>query len=461
MKFKKYNLIIVITLILIPVIFFFLTRPIKTSARNLIFILVDTLRSDHLRCYGYSREISPNIDYLAEKGILFENSLAQSSWTKPSFTSIMTANHPTSVGITGMNDAVIDNITTVTELLKKEGYYTVAFISNPYLGREHGFAQGFDEYHTVFPTNLSVAKINADELNEEVFKWLDKNKNKKFFLLIFYLDPHTPYAPPEPYDKLFSAVSRVSENLWKEKISNPSKDYLNALINLYDGEIRFFDHELGKLFERLKKLNLWEKSLIAFNADHGEEFYDHFWWQHNHTLYEELLRVPLIIYGPGLPEGIRVKAPIQHIEIFPTLFDLLGLDQSDTFTGQSATSLIKNPDKEINKLSYHETYMPGKEFIAARGTKWKIIFNVGKNTYQFFDLKNDPLEKKDLLKSSGGTSSIGLTPEIKKNFQLFKDSLHRLAKQAYKLRHQRRAFRNVKYDQDALRMLEGIGYISN
>lgn len=459
MNIKKTNLIILIILIAIPIFYLFVTRSINTNARNLVFILVDTLRSDHVHCYGYKRNITPTIDYLAEEGILFENSLAQSSWTKPSFTSIMTANHPTSVGITGMNDAIIENITTVSELLKKEGFYTAAFISNPYLGKEHGFAQGFDEYHTIFPADLSVAKINADELNEVVFKWLEKNKSKKFFLFIFYLDPHTPYAPPNPYDKLFSPVSRASENLWKEKIANPTKDYIDALINLYDGEIRFFDHELGKLFDKMKKLNLWDNSLIALNADHGEEFYDHFWWQHNHTLYEELLRVPLIIYGPGLPKGIRVKTPIQHIEIFPTLFELLGLDRSDTFTGQSAVSLIDNPDDEIGKVTYHETYMPGKEFIAARGIRWKIIYSVEKNTYQFFDIKNDPKEKKDLLKGGGGMTLAGLTPEIKENFQSFKNSLHRLAKQAYTLRHKRRAFRNVQYDKDALRMLEGLGYI--
>jgi len=458
---KKNVIFIIIAVVVVLIVVFYINRPLKTPARNLIYILVDSLRSDHLRCYGYNRTISPNIDKLAEDGILFKNSLSQSCWTKPSFSSILTANHPTSVGITGENDAIIDNITTVTELLKKAGFYTVAFISNPYLGKEHGFAQGFDEYHTIFPKNLSEYKINADELNREVFKWLEKNKNKKFFLMIFYLEPHTPYAPPEPYDRLFSPVSRVSENLWKEKIANPSEDYLKALVDLYDGEIRFLDHELGRLFEKMKKLEIWDNSLIAFNADHGEEFYDHFWWQHNHTLYEELIRVPLIIKGPGLPHGIKIETPVQHIEIFPTLFDLLGLKQSPTFTGQPVTDLIRDPETIVNKLTYHETYLPGKSFIATRGIKWKLIYNLEKKTYQFFDLSKDPHEKNDLLVAGGGTSPEYLSPEIRKNFEFFKASLHRLAKQAYKLRHLRRAFRNVKYDQEAMRLLEGLGYIGN
>jgi arylsulfatase A-like enzyme len=458
---KKYAIFIIIAAVVVLIVVFSINRPLKTSARNLIYILVDALRSDHLHCYGYRRTISPNIDKLAEDGILFTNSLSQSCWTKPSFSSIITANHPTSVGMTGMNDALIDNITTVAELLKKDGFYTVAFISNPYLGKEHGFAQGFDEYHAIFPTNLSEYKINADELNREVFKWLDKNKDRKFFLMIFYLEPHTPYAPPEPYNRLFSPISHVSENLWKTKIANPSAEYLNALIDLYDGEISFLDHELGSLFEKLKKLGLWDNSLITFNADHGEEFYDHFWWQHNHTLYEELLKVPLIIKGPGLPHGIKVETPVQHIEIFPTLFDLFGLKQSSTFTGQPVTDLIKDPGNIINKLTYHETYLPGKSFIAVRGIRWKLIYNLEKKTYQFFDLLKDPREKNDLLAADGGASSKHLSPEIIKNFEYFKASLHKLAKQAYKLRHLRRAFRNVKYDREAMRLLEGLGYLSH
>jgi len=458
---KKNAAFIIIAIIAVLIVVFSINRPPKTSARNLIFILVDSLRSDHLNCYGYSRTISPNIDQLAREGILFKNSLSQSCWTKPSLSSILTANHPTSVGITGMNDAIIGNITTIAELLNKAGFHTAAFIANPYAGKEHGFTQGFDEYHTIFAQNPSEYEINADELNREVFKWLEKNKDKKFFLMIFYLEPHTPYAPPEPYDRLFSPVSRASENLWKEEPSDPSEDYLKALIDLYDGEIGFLDHELGRLFEKLKKLGLWENSLIALNADHGEEFFDHSGWQHSHTLYEELIRVPLIIKGPGLPQGVKVKTTVQHIEIFPTLFNLLGLKQSPTFTGQPATDLIEDPDTIVNKLTYHETYLPGKSFIAARGIKWKIIYDLEKKTYQFFDLSKDPLEKNDLITAGGGTSTPNLNSGTRKNFEFFKTSLHRLADQAGKLRSLRRAFRGVKYDREAMRLLEGLGYTGN
>lgn len=455
---RKTRFFIIIGIVIVLSFVFFLRGRVGTSARNLIFILADSLRSDHLNCYNYHRAISPNVDQLAREGILFRNSLAQSCWTKPSLASILTANHPSSIGVTGMNDAIIPNIMTAAEILKKEGFYTVAFIANPYAGRENGFAQGFDEYHTIFPSNPLLYKTNADDLNLEIFTWLEKNRNKKFFLFIFYMDPHTPYAPPEPYDRLFSPESRIMEINQEEMPSSPSEDYIRTVIDLYDGEIRFLDHEIGRLFGKLKSLGLWKKSVVALSSDHGEEFFDHSGWRHGDSLYEEQIRVPLIIKGPGLPEGIEVQTAVQQTEIFPTLFDMFGLKHDPGFTGKPMTDSIRHPEDVVAKLTYHETSLHGKSFIAARGARWKIIYDLEQKKYQFYDLSKDQLEKNNLVRVGDGTYTAVLNPELRKNFEFFKTSLHRLADQAARLRSQRQANREVKYDPDAIKLLEGLGY---
>ncbi len=305
---------------------------------NVLLIVIDTLRADHLGAYGYSRNTSPAIDDLAREGLLFENAVSPASWTKPAVASLFTGLSPLQHRVfTGnkrdeeghvTSDVLAAELLTVAEALRAAGYRTGGFVRNAHLRGFMGFDQGFDLYDA----DLG----EATEIVETFLGWQGSEPTERFFAYLHLLDVHWPYTPPGPFGDLFDApkadLDFNDKETWKRferqvrtgELAAAEAD-VEAMKALYDGEIRYTDAVLGQLFATLRARDLYEDTLILITSDHGEEFLDHGGVSHGHTLYEEMLHVPLIIRGGGL-EPARVAARVELIDILPTILGLVGIE---------------------------------------------------------------------------------------------------------------------------------------
>ncbi len=310
-------------------------------ARNAILISIDTLRPDHLGCYGYGRDTSPNLDKLAARSVRFDRALSVSSWTLPSHASLLTGLYPAEHGVRGELNALPPSANTIGRLLRKDGFDTFAAVSHPYLSRrwgfDNGFAGDFDESEATGSTNHPVASGVVDSAIE----WLDRRSDdRRFFMWLHIFDPHWDYDPPSPYDSLFdpdyqgttegkyvSIKPYIKAVAGYEHPPPLAERDLEHIIALYDGEIAYVDANLGRLFSRLAAAGLDRDTVILVVADHGEEFMEHGSLEgHQWTLYEEVVRVPLIVYVPGLEGGRVVTTVVSTVGVAPTVLDLLGVD---------------------------------------------------------------------------------------------------------------------------------------
>ncbi len=268
---------------------------------NVILISIDTLRADHLGCYGYVRNTSSHISDLATQGVLFKEHIAPAPSTLPSHASMFTSLNPFAHKAEWVTAVPLDStIVTLAEVLRKENFSTVAFTGGGQVSKKYGFDQGFQIYDE---EGGGIAPVLQKTLD-----WLRGNKDKRFFLFFHTYEVHHPYVPPKSYDGLFypeysgklgnniSIEMLKKINKGKQKIDENDRKHIVAQ---YDEEIVYMDEQLNKLFEELKYLKIWDKTLIVFTSDHGEEFNEHgkMGW-HGHTLYDELLKIPLIIRFP-------------------------------------------------------------------------------------------------------------------------------------------------------------------
>jgi len=244
---------------------------------NVFLVVIDSLRFDHLGCYGYLRETSPAIDKIAGEGLMFDRVMSQSSWTKPSVSSLLTSTYPEIHGVKGIKDRLSRHETFLPTILKKFGYVTGCIQTNPFLNAESGFNQDFDFYLELFDKAPGMYKPRINEAINAVFDWVDQFTTNPFFLYLHVLDTHNPYAPPKEFNR-FGDTER----------------------DLFDGEVQFVDYYIGHIRSYLALKGLQEKTIFIITSDHGEEFGEHGHSYHAKHLYEEVLRVPLIISSPAL-----------------------------------------------------------------------------------------------------------------------------------------------------------------
>lgn len=343
---------------------------------NVIVYLLDTLRVDHLGAYDYDRSISPHIDAFASEAVVFDSAIAQSPWTRASVASIFTGLEPHRHGVNGFENKLPGPALTLAELLSSAGYETAAFITNHNVGGEFGFEQGFDEF-SVAPHRRARGSAR---LNERLFAFLrSREPDGPLFLYVHAMDPHAPYAPPESFRSAW-AKDVVQKDLGElknlrkiRKSLKPEDPLVEQIVSLYDAEIAFNDSTFGKLIEELKRLGQYESSLIIFVADHGEEFWDHGVLGHGHTLYSELLHVPLIIKGPGkLTEGRRVSDLVQHIDLFSTILDWAGVDIPPT-EGRSLRRTQSSHGIGAPRSVYSKLDLRGIRGVSVTESDWKLI----------------------------------------------------------------------------------------
>lgn len=329
--------------------FFDVRRP---ASPNVIFICIDALRPDHLGAQGYPRGTSPFIDRIAREGVRFARAYSQESYANASVASFFTSTSPFTHQV--LYDApAVDRLdrsfVTAAELFRNAGYATAAFTFNPHLRSRYGFDQGFERYDDhpeAFDPALPVYEAfeTASRLRAEVGEHVRRQHGRRMFLYLRYRDVHEPYAPPPPYDRLFGpGPARPGAFLRNRFRPQDRQDMLDQ----YDGEIRHTDEQLALLFHDLDALGVLADSLVVINADHGEEFWephagDPGFWSHGRTLYEDLIRVPLILWGRALPARGRVVAqPVANMDILPPL---LGLPRVPGVQGRSLVPCLRDGD---------------------------------------------------------------------------------------------------------------------
>jgi len=310
-----------------------LMRPLDVSELNILFITLDTTRADHLGCYGYNRVETPNIDRLAETGILFKNAICQAPLTLPSHSSIFTGTYPFYHGVRDNGGFYLEpDKITLAEVLKENGMATSAFIGAFVLDSRWGLDQGIDYYYDNFDfakykrISLDSVQREGGEVIEAFFEWFEKNYQKKFFSWIHFYDPHIPYEPPEPYQ------TRYSKRPW----------------GLYDGEIAYVDELIGKVLDKLSERDVLEKTLIVIVGDHGESLGQHEENLHGFFIYDASISVPLIIHFPSSKlGGKKINECVETIDIMPTLLQILGLPLPHEVQGKSLLPFIIEKPPEL------------------------------------------------------------------------------------------------------------------
>lgn len=319
------------------------------NAPNVLLIVVDTLRADHLPAYGYERGSTPNLDRFAEDAVRYEWAFANASWTRPSFASILTGRYASSHGVMGKPDALPDELVTLPEVLQENGYTTAGFVTNFNVAPYFNFQQGFDEYEFLEPAFVlgaddAAAKLllvqamrqtiekmrarsgsvqpgtayqDAETVNRRLFAWLDERpEGEPFFLFAGYMDPHDPYFP-HPYDG--TGYARAANQ-------RPDLSEAPRLRELYDGEITYWDEHFGRLIEELKRRGVYDDTMIVITSDHGEEFGEHGGFWHGTTLYDEQLHIPLYVkYPRNARAGTRTSHWVQLIDLMPSILGEIGL----------------------------------------------------------------------------------------------------------------------------------------
>jgi arylsulfatase A-like enzyme len=388
---------------------------------NIILISIDTLRADHLGCYGYERKTSPHIDAFAESGLIFRNARSHSNWTAPSHMSMFTGLFPSVHGIWEYSDpgTLAPEIPTFPEILQANGYATGAYTGGGYVSARYGFDRGFDIYRSE-----GMFTRNFDRAMRFARKWISTQlkKQQPYFLFLHTYQVHEPYNPPDAYkgfaaeytpiDKLNAddRWSKATIENWPRWIADAASDskFLPTVIGLYDGEIRSVDDGLGRLFEFLKSKNAFENTLIVITSDHGEAFLEHaeFPFGH-HSLFDEILRVPLIMHTPsslGLAAATSLTTNVGHVDLAPTMLAVAGIEvPSGTFQGRSLLSDVK---------AAKATTVKPQDFFAERAAdrhpapSWIVGGDAQKKCSvrnpdtspvdAYFDLLNDPMEAHDL-----------------------------------------------------------------
>ncbi len=386
------------------------------SGPNVIFIVTDTLRADALTTYGGASGQTPHLDAFARDGVLFEQAYSQASWTRPSIASLLTSLYPSVHGAIHKMDMLPDRVLTLAEAFSAAGYWSAGLVTNINVAPIFNFQQGFGEYHYLPPdfyfwatdssTRLAIYKglravrerFGADRMyfynyyqdarvvDDNVTAWIEQSPPQPFFLFIHYMDPHDPFFEI-PYDG--RAVARAST-------PEPPVARRDEMHRLYLEDVSYLDAHLGALFDRLRTRGLYDNSVIAVVADHGEEFQEHGGWWHGTTLYDEQVHVPLIVKRAHEPTpGLRRTDPVRTIDVAPALMVAAGVRQPQAFMGHDL--FRDGPDQWP---VYAEEDLEGNVLTSLRVGDWKVITaNPGNprglRPVELYEVSSDPHERND------------------------------------------------------------------
>lgn len=401
----------------------------ESNPPNIVLISLDTVRQDYLSCYGYNKQTSPATDKLAEDSALFFNTYSTTSWTLPAHISLLTALNCLHHQVYYPQEKMDAQTTTLADILHSHDYTSAAFTGGGYLSSAYGFSKGFDLYQEIkLRGNKAIRFDEAERLAELSVNWLKINSDKKFFLFLHTYQPHDPYANLSPVGKLFLDKNSKWKQLWMESLFEKNgrfntpfleKEKRN-IIALYEGEIRYTDKIFVQpIINELKNLNLYDNTMIIVTSDHGEEFYDHSAWLHDHSLYNEAVKIPLIIKFPySNHKGKKIDTITRITDIAPTILEQLHIKPKPyNFDGKTLFPVLENKEKNdriyIADLALRQ-FRETPDLIATNYKDYKLILN--KNTIspyvkansedfnqmkiELYDIKNDPGETKNLARIS-------------------------------------------------------------
>ncbi|MBN2134681.1 MAG: sulfatase [Acidobacteria bacterium] len=421
------------------------SRKEKPEKPNVILVILDTLRADHLGCYGCKvKDISPNIDSFASESALMENTMSNSSWTLPSHMSLFTSLFPGETGYRksakGYNySRFAENVKLFSEYLKESGYKTAAITGGSYVSSSFGFDRGFSSYYENYE-DMSIAM-------EGTLQWLQNNRDKKFFLFF-----HT-YETHEPYKHSYYLDQAPSSNL-----SANEKTELK-----YNSGIRYADAQFGRLIDWLKKNDLFDNTIIILTSDHGEKFdklkldsLGNYAGTHGFTLYDRVTHVPLIIRGPApFDKPLKIKAQTSLVDIMPTILSSVGIEASQPYRGTDLAELVNSKDKKAERIAFAEATRGRWDRKALRTNDYKFITSADtegmheKPTKELYNLKEDPNEIKNIQDFQKKTV-IAFAKKLEILLNSILDTQRRL-----KIRDTG----ELSGSSDLMKTLEGLGYI--
>ena len=375
-QLKIYSFLILALLIAVVLFTYSYFRFGPRRISNVVLISIDTCRADHLSCYGFERETTPNIDRIAGEGFLFANAISPVPLTLPGHSSMLTGTIPPYHGVHDntyykLNESNV----TLAELLKPNGFKTAAFVSAFVLDSRFGLDQGFDSYNDEFKDRTltsNVAERRGGETSRAAVEWLNKNNNERFFMFLHYFDPHKEYDAPEPFGTRF-------------------------MLEPYSGEVAYTDHCIGQVIDKLKELGLYNSTLIIITSDHGESLGEHGELTHGYFIYQSTIKVPLIFRIPGRSKGVRVGTNVSLVDITPTVCKLLGVSIPLEIQGRDLSGYFSKGNSEEERPLYSEALMPTEyDCNPLTGIVNGDFKYIQTTRPELYNLKSDPKETENL-----------------------------------------------------------------
>jgi len=370
------------------------------KSKNVIIFLEDTLRASKLNLYNPdSRVQTPALDAFAQEAMVFEHANTPENWTKPSVASLFTGQYPRSHEARTLPAVLSEKAQLLSEQFKAAGFRTGGFVANSYVSEKFGFVQGWDVFRNFVRESGYGPAIDAENVLHHAGDWVEKNKEEPFFLYIQTIDPHVPYDPPVEYIKMYDPQPyhgqikprKTPELLHQAKQIPPKIVFTERdvahLHALHDGEITQHDKHMGSFITRLKELELWDNTVFMFTSDHGEEFGEHGLWGHGHSVYDELIHVPLIIRTPDGKRG-RYSGRVSTMDIAPTALELVGAAPLPMSEARSLKPVLQGLSMPYPEVSFSD-FLDERRMIASKN--WKFLVR-GNLTTAMFDLAHDPGE---------------------------------------------------------------------
>jgi arylsulfatase A-like enzyme len=371
---------------------------------NLLLVSVDTLRAGLLGSYGYERPTSPAFDALAARGVVFERAMAASPWTLPSHASLLTGRYPSRHGVRRAGAALPADVPSWAAALREQGFTTAAVVNSHLLGRDSGLERGFDDFVLV---DEDVELREPSRVAEFAEGWLSLPRREPFFLFLHFYDVHSNYwSRPEyeakftrPYGGRLDGSTRQLMAVREGRLTLRPAD-VRHLVDLYAAGIRQLDDVLARLVAVLEREGLLEHTLVVLTSDHGEEFLEHGDVMHGRTHFEEVLHVPLVFVGPGVPAGVRVPEPVSLVDVLPTALGLLGRPAPAGLDGRDLRPLWERPGASLGeRWLFAEADWRNEEddvLRAVRSGHWKLVVNRRSGERRLYDLARDPRERVDV-----------------------------------------------------------------
>jgi arylsulfatase len=373
----------------------------------LLLISIDTLRPDRLGSYGHDRPTSPHLDAVAAEGVVFEDVTSTAPWTFPAHVSMLTGLYPATSGVDERGAAIPDDVATLASWLSQQGFATAGIVNSLYLTQRSGFHRGFEEF---FYVREDVDQREPSRLiTDRARQWLGTPDERRRFLFLHYYDVHSDYVSLPEFEAAFVAeydgpVDGTTKQLGRARrglsdLNLGPADH-ERLFDLYDAGIRQLDEELARLLRYLDESGWSERTLLVVTSDHGEEFGEHGSYLHGRTQYQEVVRIPLILRGPGVPEGVRVATPVSLVDVAPTLLSTLGVKPPDGLDGIDLSPLWQ---RDVNGLELRMLYSEAdwKNVIpdatrSVRQGRFKLVTDRATGSYALYDLESDPGETRDV-----------------------------------------------------------------